>query len=126
MVLDEIDLHVEVPGHGHHALGGVLHRLRRGGLDALHRLVRVDGGDAAAPALVDGDGGDGGDEVAGEVAQGLVAGDEGHGHAEVPGGVGVDEELAAHDAVEGDVVVAAGSWCGTGDCRGSPPRRGSR
>ena len=104
-MLDEVHLDVEVLRHRHLAPGGVLHGFGGGGLDALHGLVRVDGGHAVAAPLVDRHGGDGGDQFAGEIAQRLVAGDERHGHIVVAGGVGVEQELAARRAVEGHVVV---------------------
>ena len=55
-VLDKVDLHVEVIGHGHLAQVGLLHGFLCRSLDALHGFVGVDGGHAAAAAFVDGHG----------------------------------------------------------------------
>ena len=65
------------------------------------------GGDAAARTLVHGDGGDGGNQGFGKVAQRLVAGEQRHGDAVISGGVGIDEEFTAQRAVEENVVVPA-------------------
>ena len=107
VVLDKVDLHVEMLRHGHLALAGLSYRFSGSGLDALHRLVGVQGGDTATPAFVHGYGGDGGDQGFGKVAQRLVAGEQCHGDAVVSGGVGIDEKFTAQRAVEENVVVPA-------------------
>ena len=81
----------------------------------------MDTGGAAPDPLQYGDGGDGGDEGLCVVAQGFVSSEQGHGHAVVASGVGVDEKLAAHLAVEGDVIVAAVHGVGQGVARTARP-----
>ncbi len=107
VVLDKVDLHVEMLRHGDGALRRLGDRFLCRRFDALHRLVGVQGGDAAAPTLVHGDGGDGGNQRFGKVAQRLVAGEQCHGDAVVSGSVGVDEKFTAQRAVEENMVVPA-------------------
>ena len=105
VVLDEIHFDVEVLRIGTLHWAAFCTALAAAASMRSTASSRVDGGHAVAAPLVDRHGGDGGDELAGEVAQRLVAGDERHGHAVVAGGVGVEQKFAAHCAVEGHVVV---------------------